>query len=69
MEPVVRQVFLAGGDSELKDVRSASDSDKRADEADLVLERWTLQYGFQLGRISDADRKKMCRYIILFSVA
>ena len=62
-------VFLAGGDGQLKDVRSASTDDKREDEADLVLERWALQYGFQLGRISDADRKKLRRYILLFSVA
>jgi hypothetical protein len=59
--------FLAGGDCELKGVRGASDSDKRAAEADLVLQRWALQYGFDLSRIFDADREKLRRYILLFS--
>jgi len=60
-------VFLAGGDGELKGVRSASTDERRADEAGLVLERWALEYHFQLGRIFDADRKKLRRYILLFA--
>ena len=61
------RVFLAGGDHELAGVRGAPDSDKRAAEADLVLERWALQYGFELSRICDTDIKKLQRYIVLFS--
>jgi len=65
-------VFLAGGDGELAGVRGASDStnhDKRAEEAGLVLERWALDYQFELERISHADKEKLRRYISLFSIA
>ena len=62
-------VFLAGGDGELKGVRGAADDDRRAAEAGLVLERWALDYQFQLERISDADKEKLRRYISLFSLA
>jgi hypothetical protein len=62
-------VFLAGGDCELRGVREASTDNKRAEEAGLVLERWALQYDFQLSRIFESDRKKLHRYIELFSVA
>ena len=65
-------VFLAGGDGELAGVRGASDStnhDKRADEAVLVLERWAMDYKFELSRISETDRMKLARYIELFAVA
>jgi len=62
-------VFLAGGDGELKGVRGAADDDRRAAEAGLVLERWALDYQFQLERISDADKEKLRRYISLFSIA
>jgi hypothetical protein len=60
-------VFLAGGDHELAGVRGASTDDKRAAEADLVLQRWALQYGFDLSRIFDTDREKLQRYILLFA--
>jgi len=62
-------VFLAGGDGELKGVRGAADDDRRAAEAGLVLERWALDYQFELDRISDADKEKLRRYISLFSIA
>ena len=62
-------IFLAGGDGELKGVRGAADDDRRAAEAGLVLERWALDYEFQLERISDADKEKLRRYISLFSIA
>ena len=63
-------VFLAGGDCELAGVSGAStDDSKRAEEAGLVLERWALQYAFQLERIFETDREKLRRYISLFSVA
>ena len=65
-------VFLAGGDGELAGVRGASDStnhNKRADEAVLVLERWAMDYKFELSRISETDRIKLARYIELFAVA
>ena len=63
-------VFLAGGDGELAGVRGASDStnhDKGAEEAGLVLERWALQYDFDLGRITAADKLRLTRYLLLFS--
>ena len=63
------RVFLAGGDHELKGVRGAATDDKRAEEAGLVLERWALQYDFDLERIFETDRDKLRRYILLFSVA
>ena len=62
-------VFLAGGDCELAGVRGASTDDKRAEEAGLVLERWALQYDFDLERIFETDRDKLRRYISLFSIA
>ena len=62
-------VFLAGGDGELAGVRGASTDDKRAEEAGLVLERWALQYDFDLERITTADTEKLRRYISLFSIA
>ena len=62
-------VFLAGGDGELKGVRGAAGDDKRAAEAGVVLERWALDYQFELDRISDADKEKLRRYISLFSIA
>ena len=62
-------VFLTGGDGELKGVRGASTDEKRAEEAGLVLERFGLEWDFDLGRISDADKDKLSRYITLFSVA
>ena len=60
-------VFLAGGDLELKGVREASTDEKRDQEAGLVLDRWALQYGFDIDRISDEAQEKLRRYITLFS--
>ena len=62
-------VFLAGGDGELKGVRGASTDDKRAEEAGLVLQRWALQYDFDIERIFETDRNVLRRYISLFSIA
>ena len=62
-------VFLAGGDGELRGVRGATTDEKRAEEAGLVLERWALDYQFELDRISTTDLKKLRRYIELFAVA
>jgi len=50
-------------------VRGASTDERRAEEAGLELERWALDYQFQLERISDADKEKLRRYILLFAVA
>jgi len=60
-------VFLAGGDGELKGVRGASTDDERKAAAALVLERFALDWGFDLGRISPVDTEKMRRYILLFA--
>ena len=60
-------VFLAGGDQELQGVRGASDDTKRDREADLVLQRFAVQWDFDLERICEAARKKLCLYIALFS--
>ena len=60
-------VFLAGGDGELKGVREATTDERRADEACLVLQRWAMDYHFDLDRISEADRDKLHRYITLFA--
>ena len=60
-------VFLAGGDGELAGVRGASTDDKRADEAGLVLERFGLEWDFDLGRITAADKLRLTRYLLLFS--
>jgi len=54
-------VFLAGGDGELKGVRGASTDEKRADEADLVLERFALEWDFDLGRITIRGRRRRGR--------
>ena len=60
-------VFLAGGDGELQGVRGASDVTKRDREADLVLERWGLTYGFDLETITASDKMRLSRYVLLFS--
>ena len=60
-------VFLAGGDCELKGVRGASTDDKRADEAGLVLERFGLEWDFDLGRITAGDKLRLTRYLLLFA--
>ena len=60
-------VFLAGGDGELQGVRGASTDERRAAEAGLVLERWAMDYHFDLEMISEAAREKLRRYIALFS--
>lgn len=63
-------VFVAGGDGELKGVRKAADSanyEQRVREAMLVLARFALDWDFELSRISDADREKLRRYILLFA--
>ena len=60
-------VFLTGGDGELKGMREASTDEKRADEADLVLERFALEWDFDLGRITAADKLRLTRYLLLFA--
>ena len=60
-------VFLAGGDCELKGVREASTDKQRAAEAVLVLERWALQYSFEVERINPADILRITRYITCFA--
>ena len=60
-------VFLAGGDGELKGVRGASTNEKRADEADLVLQRFALEWDVDLGRITAGDKLRLTRYLLLFS--
>ena len=67
LDKVPLAVFLAGGDSELKGVREASDDAKRSEEAGLVLDRWALTYNFCLDRLSAADQDKLQRYVLLFS--
>ena len=67
LDTVPLGVFLAGGDSELKGVREASDDAKRSEESGLVLERWALQYSFVLSKITAADQDKLQRYVLLFS--
>ena len=42
-------IFLAGGDGELRGVRGATTDEKRAEEAGLVLERWALDYRSNIG--------------------
>jgi len=60
-------VFLAGGDCELKGMREASTDEKRAEEANLVLERFALEWDFDLGRITAADKLRLKRYLLLFA--
>jgi len=60
-------VFLAGGDCELKGVREALTDKQRAAEALLVLERWALQYSFEVEKINPADILRITRYILLFA--
>ena len=60
-------VFLAGGDQELKGVREATTDEQRAVAAGLVLDRWALDYVFDLEKITAADQKKLRRYIQLFA--
>ena len=60
-------VFLAGGDGELKGVREASTDAKRSTEAGLVLERFALDWDFDLSLISDEAQDKLRRYILLFA--
>ena len=60
-------VFLAGGDQELKGVREASTEEQRSTESMLVLERWALQYGFDLSKIKAEDKLRLTRYLLLFA--
>ena len=60
-------VFLAGGDGELRGVRGASDDDTRERESDLCLQRFAVQWDFDIDLICGADRKTLRRYIALFS--
>ena len=60
-------VFLAGGDGELKGVREASTDEKRDQEAGLVLERFALDWGFELDKITAADKIRLTRYLLLFA--
>ena len=60
-------VFLAGGDGELKGVREASTDAERSTEAGLVLERFALDWGFDLERITAADKIRLTRYLLLFA--
>ena len=67
LDKIPLAVFLAGGDSELKGVRGASDDDTRDRAADLVLQRFAVQWDFDIELICGADRKTLRRYIALFS--
>jgi len=60
-------VFLAGGDQELKGVREASTDAKRSTEAGLVLERFALDWDFELDKITAADILRLTRYLLLFA--
>jgi hypothetical protein len=61
------EVFLGGGHEELKGVRGADSDDKREGEAALVLERWGLQYGFEVSGVSASDKLRLTRYVQLFA--
>jgi hypothetical protein len=60
-------VFMAGGDHELKGVRGASTDEQRAAEAAKVLDRWSLDHGFDLERICRSSQEKLRLYIRLFA--
>ena len=58
-------MFLAGGDGELKGVREAASDKQRNTQAGLVLERFSVDWDFDLSRISQIDTEKLRRYILL----
>ena len=60
-------VFLSGGDGELKGVRKAASDKQRNTQAGLVLERFSVDWDFDLSRISDEAQDKLRRYILLFA--
>ena len=60
-------VFLAGGDGELKGVRKAPEGDARNAAAALVLERFAMDWGFALDKITAADNIRLTRYRLLFA--
>ena len=60
-------VFLAGGDGELRGVRKATTDEQRSVEAGLVLERFAMDWDFELSRIESADIIRLTRYLLLFA--
>ena len=67
LDKIPLAIFLAGGDGELRGVREATTDEQRFAEAGQVLERWALQYGFDLGKISAVDIIRLQRYVLLFA--
>ena len=60
-------IFLAGGDGELRGVRKATTDEQRSVEAGLVLERFAMDWDFELSRIDSADIIRLTRYLLLFA--
>ena len=67
LDGVPLAVFLAGCDYEVRGVRAATTDEQRFAEAELVLGRWALQYGFDLGKITAVDIIRLQRYVLLFA--
>ena len=67
LDGVPLAVFLAGCDYEVRGVRAATTDEQKFAEAELVLGRWALQYGFDLGRITAEQILRLQRYVILFA--
>ena len=60
-------VFLVGGDGELKGVRESTTDGQRTAEAARVLDRFALEYDFDLDKITAADKIRLRRYLLLFA--